>query len=107
MNLLNNPFFCLGVSTRDNNQKILVAAEEQSLLIDSDVCMNAKAILTNPRQRIAAEISWLPGLAPGRTLDVIKQIADDPSELVRSINNYNPLVRCNISGSYIEHHFNT
>jgi len=107
MNLLNNPFYCLGVSTRDNNQKILIAAEEQSLLIDSDVCMNAKAILTNPRQRISAEISWLPGLAPGRTTDVIKQIADDPSELVRSINNYNPLVRCNISGSYIEHHFNT
>ncbi|MBN8807819.1 MAG: hypothetical protein J0I47_06240 [Sphingomonas sp.] len=40
------------------------AAEERSLIADSDLCQQAQAILTNPRRRLEAELSWFPGTSP-------------------------------------------
>lgn len=102
MNLLNNPFYILGVSTRHSSQDILIAAEEKSLLIDDNDCVNAKKILTNPRQRIAAELAWLPGVSPARTLDVSEKIVSAPRELIQNIWSFEPLSRCNIISTLIE-----
>ena len=61
MDLLKNPFHILGATTRDNRHSIMELAEERSLLLDTDECMEARSILTNPRRRISAEVAWLPG----------------------------------------------
>ena len=71
MDLLQNPFYILSATPRDNIRRIEALAEEQSLLSDADACMNARSILTHPRKRISAEVAWLPGVAPERTDEML------------------------------------
>ena len=71
MDLLQNPFYILNATQRDNRHKIMELAEERSLLSDADACMAARAVLTNPRKRLSAEIAWLPGVTPERIYDIL------------------------------------
>ena len=64
MDLFKNPFHILGATTRDNRHRIMELAEERSLLSNADECMEARAILINPRRRIPAEVAWLPSVDP-------------------------------------------
>lgn len=59
-----NPFAVLDVTTRDTRERIMEAAEDRSLVVDGDACVEARAILTNPRRRFEAELGWFPGVAP-------------------------------------------
>ena len=74
MDLLKNPFHILGATTRDDKHRIMDLAEERSLLSDADGCMAARTILTHPRNRISAEIAWLPGIDPERTDEILKRL---------------------------------
>lgn len=58
---LDSPFAILGVTTRDDRSRILEAAEERALIADPELCQQARAILTNPRRRLEAELGWFPG----------------------------------------------
>ena len=71
MDLLQNPFYILNATQRDNRHRIMELAEERSLLSDADECIIAKSTLTNPRKRISAEIAWLPGMLPERAYDML------------------------------------
>ena len=71
MDLLQNPFYILNATQRDNRHSIMVLAEKRSLLSDADECMAARAKLTNPRKRISAEVAWLPGVVPERVYDML------------------------------------
>ena len=71
MDLLQNPFYILNATQRDNRHKIMELAEERSLLSDTDACMAARASLTNPRKRLSAEVAWLPGVVPERVYDIL------------------------------------
>lgn len=62
--LTKSPFAVLGVTARDDRARILEAAEEQSLIADGDSCQQARALLTNPRRRLDAELAWFPGSSP-------------------------------------------
>jgi hypothetical protein len=73
-----NPFRLLGVSTRDDRQKILDAAEERSLHLDPVACQQARADLTNPRIRLSVEMSWLPGVSPRTAETLVADLAEDP-----------------------------
>ena len=70
MDLLQNPFYVLNATQRDNRQRIIDLAEERSLLSDTDKCIAARTELTNPRKRIAAEVAWLPNVLPERVYDI-------------------------------------
>lgn len=76
-----NPFWVLGVTTRDDRRKIVAMAEERSLHIDHDLCQQARSILTNPMARLSAEIAWMPGVAPKVAEELSKALADDPVSL--------------------------
>ncbi len=69
--LLHNPFYILEVTQRDNKQRIIEQAEEQSLLSDPEKCQNLQNTLIFPRKRISAEIAWLPGVSPNRVNDTL------------------------------------
>lgn len=71
MDLLQNPFYILYATQRDNRRRIMALAEERSLSSDADKCMAAQAKLTNPRKRISAEVAWLPGIVPERVYDML------------------------------------
>lgn len=73
-----NPFWVLGVTTRDDRRKIVAMAEERSLHIDHDLCQKARSDLTNPMARLSAEIAWMPGVAPKVAEELSNALADDP-----------------------------
>ncbi len=76
-----NPFFLLGVSTRDNKKRIVELAEEKSLEIDYDLCQKARADLTSPRNRLIVELSWLPGVSPKKAEQLTDQLLRDPMSI--------------------------
>ena len=62
MDLFENPFYILDATPLDNIHKIGELAEARSLLSDAKKCMKARATLTHPRDRVAAEVAWLPSM---------------------------------------------
>lgn len=104
MNLFENPFYILGLSTRDSKQRIVEACDEKSLTLDSDVCSQFRIMLTQPRNRIIAEISWLPGVAPSRAANILNKIQKEPNNLNNLISGLNPLVKCNIAAAFLRYH---
>lgn len=81
MHLVENPFHILGASPRDDRRRILELAEERSLSMDPAVCAQARADLTNPRNRLAAEVAWLPGLEPERARAAMEAVQRSASFL--------------------------
>ncbi len=85
MDLLANPFFTLGATTRDNRRRIMALAQEKILTADEAMAAavrDAKAVLVHPKRRLAAEISWLPGLAPEHISDALSTLQQDPVNLL-------------------------
>ena len=83
MELLKNPFFSLGATLRDNRRRIMDLAEEKSLVSDEAAVRNARAMLSNPRRRLAAEIGWLPGVGPKRISKAIAILKREPAKIRR------------------------
>lgn len=96
-----NPFALLEVSTRDDRRKIMEMAEDKSLSIDEAECSKARADLTNPRNRLTAEISWLPGISPNSAKEFLLVLRDDPVSLFK-INSIRPIALCNLMASAFE-----
>ena len=71
MDVLQNPFYVLTATQRDNRHRIMELADEQGLLSDTDECRAARDTLINPLKRISAEVAWLPGVAPERAYDML------------------------------------
>lgn len=73
-----SPFALLGVTVRDDRKRIVQLAEEQSLELDPVLCQKARSDLANPRTRLSAEISWLPGVSPGKASQLLEGLLHDP-----------------------------
>ncbi len=76
-----NAFWVLGASTRDDRRRLIELADEHSLEHDTQACHKARADLSNPRTRLTAELSWLPGLAPNRAAQLVQKALDDPMSI--------------------------
>jgi len=76
-----NPFHLLSVSMRDDRRKIVAQAEEQALHLDAEICQKARADLTNPRTRLAAELAWLPGISPRRASALVETLKSRPWDI--------------------------
>ena len=99
--LLANPFYVLGVTTRDDRRKIVEMAEERSLHIDHDLCQKARSDLTNPRARLSAEMAWMPGVAPRVAEKLTKTLSENPLS-VRSEDGLPELARANLMAAAFE-----
>ena len=85
MNLFHNPFYIIGVSTREPKQTIVEACDAKSLTVDSDLCTRCRSVLTQPRNRLSAELAWLPGLSPTRAFGLIDKIEKDSKSCLASL----------------------
>lgn len=94
-NLEANPFFVLKASPRDSKSKIIELADEASLELDAEVCNKARSDLTNPRNRVAYEISWFPGLSPKKSYELAAQSISAPNSIL-SENSLPPLAMSNL-----------
>ena len=90
-----NPFYILDATTRDNRQKIVELAEEKSFDIDEDLCQKARSDLTMPRNRVLAELNWLPGVSPNKISLLISKLKTCDKSLY-SIEGIPDLARINI-----------
>jgi len=95
MQLAENPFLILGVTTRDGRRRIVEAADEKSLDCDEDVIREASFLLTNPRRRLVAELAWLPGVGPKRTRSLLAKLRDEPDD-IKNQDNLPLLARANL-----------
>jgi hypothetical protein len=82
MDVLENPFWILGATTRDNRHRIMELTEEKCLLLGEDIISSASSALSNPRKRLTAEIAWLPGLGPKRATEAVSQVRNKPNEIL-------------------------
>ncbi|MDL2226701.1 hypothetical protein LJB86_03485 [Deltaproteobacteria bacterium OttesenSCG-928-M10] len=95
MDLLQNPFYILAASPRDNRRRIIELADERSLLLDSNECTEARSDLTNPRKRLSAEAAWLPGAGPKRTAEVLSIVESSPAGLL-AVDKLSSMARANL-----------
>lgn len=79
--LQQNPFALLGVTTRDDRKRIVELSEEKSLELDHVQCQKARSDLTNPRTRLSAEMSWLPGVSPRKASQLMSTLLTDPMSI--------------------------
>lgn len=97
-----NPFAILGVTTRDNRHAIVERADEVSLTGDHDLCTKARSDLTNPRNRLTAELSWLPGVSPKRATELLSLIKTEPAAIREKSSSVSPLAQANLMASAFE-----
>lgn len=98
MDLLSNPFQILGASLRDDRQRILELADDMSLVNDPDICMEARAELTNPRKRLKAELAWICGVRPSRASELISILGTSPQNALE-VDNIHCLAKANFIAS--------
>ncbi len=93
MNLLENPFHILNTTPQDTRHRIMELADERSLFIDESECRAARSTLTHPRNRLSAEMAWIPGIGPIRTIRVLKILESSERNLEGM---FNALMRCSM-----------
>lgn len=98
--ILDNPFFVLGASSRDTRQRILQLADEKALELDPERCDRARTALVTPQNRLRAELSWLPGVSPRRCLQVLETLAVNP-DAIPAQDGLPPLAHANLKASAI------
>jgi hypothetical protein len=96
-----SPFAILSLSLRDNRQRIMEAAEEKGLFLESEVCSRARSNLINPRNRLSIELAWLPGVSPKRALELIGSVRHNPEGLIKNPQ-IEPLALANLIASVTE-----
>ncbi len=95
-------FGLLGATTRDKKQRILALEEEQSLSLDPEQCAKARQDLTSPRNRLACELEWFPGLSPKRAMDYCELIDQDLSTYFKLAGSEKGLIRANLVAAGLE-----
>lgn len=96
-----NPFCLLGATMRDDRHRIVELAEEKSLSLDSETCTKARSDLTNPRNRLSAEIAWLPGVSPKRASEFVRIVQEDHGALMNQ-EGAPPLAEANLMAAAFE-----
>jgi len=95
MDLLQNPFHILTASPYDNRRRIMELADERSLLLNSNECIEASSFLMNFRKRLTAEVAWLPGLRPNRLGELLSLLESSPADLLK-VGNLSSIARANL-----------
>lgn len=90
-----NPFAVLGVTVRDDRRTIVEQAEQQSLFHDADECQRARSMLINPKNRVTAEMAWLPGVSPEHVNRLLENLLANTMS-VRKERNIPSLAHCNL-----------
>lgn len=72
-----NPFYLLNVRAIDSRVHILDQVQSRSLTIDEALCQKAATSLTNPRTRLAAELSWFAGIDPEMSEVLLSEVNSD------------------------------
>ncbi|CAN5304207.1 hypothetical protein BH09GEM1_BH09GEM1_42230 [soil metagenome] len=86
---------------RDDRQRIAALADERSLELEHETCEKVRSDLLNPRNRLAVEVAWLPGVSPRRAAQLLERLTADPRGAER-VEGLPTLARANILAAAIE-----
>lgn len=104
MDLTDNPFYVLRVGARHGREDIVEAAEARALTDDGQDYVKARSILTHPRNRVLAELNWLPGVDDRQALQLVDQVRSAPKEASTHLAKLTPLARCNLTAMLMSRH---
>ncbi|MCI6177374.1 MAG: hypothetical protein MR658_00860 [Campylobacter sp.] len=107
--LLDNPFYVLGVSTRDNKAVIMDAADEMALELDEVQCQKALNALIKPQDRIYAELDWFVGVSPKEVERIMSYVKNNDDSLLYDLDlddTSSALSFINVSSSFLEQNSN-
>lgn len=96
-----NAFCVIGATTRDDRRKIVELADEKSLEQGGDEAQKARAALTNPKGRLAQEVSWLPGVAPKKASQAVASVGERGLAVAYE-EGLPPLARANLTAAAFE-----
>lgn len=65
MEVLQNPFWLIGAHEFTSRDEINDLVEQQSLILEENVCNEARLVLLTPRRRLEAEVGWIFALPVG------------------------------------------
>lgn len=77
-----NSFCVLKASPRDSRAEINRLAEELVVTEDSAALTKARAELTQPRSRLAAEVGFLPAVSPRRAAEYLALVGKEPRQVL-------------------------
>jgi len=97
-----NPFYLLKANPKDNRTRIIALADDAAFDIDSIKANEARSILSNPRKRLEAEVSWLPGNTNELNKELF-EIVSNKNDLSKLTNRWklNPLCFANLVANLI------
>lgn len=95
-----NPFHVIGGTTRDNRARITELADDAALIGDPEESQKAQSALLTLRSRLAAEMSWLPGVAPRKAAQVVTGLAEAATREAAA--DLAPLARANVLSGSVE-----
>ena len=107
--LLDNPFYVLGVSTRDNKAVIMDAADEMALELDEVQCQKALNALIKPQDRIYAELDWFVGVSPKEVERIMSYVKNNDDSLLYDLDlddTSSALSFINVLSSFLEQNSN-
>lgn len=84
--LLDNPFYILGISTRDSKTSIMEAADDMTLELDEIQCHKALNTLIKPQDRIYAELDWFIGVSPREVKRIMDYVKNNNYGLLDELN---------------------
>ena len=97
--LQRNPFAILGATARDNRSRLIELADEVALVADGDEPEKAQSALLNIRTRLAAEMGWLPGVAPKKAAAVVENLLTTAHKATGELP---PLARANVLSAFAQ-----
>ena len=71
-----NPFYILGASPMDHQERLISLYEEKKDYHDSTIYEEAKSVLLSPQRRTYAELCWFPGLSSTETAEILRRFAE-------------------------------
>ncbi len=71
MNISDNPFFTLEVSTRANRTQIAEATDDKAFMGDSEAVRAAHTALVIPAKRLYAEVRWFSGMDDAKVREIV------------------------------------
>jgi len=101
MTLSENPFHRLGVSPRSPKADVVSRAEAVALTADARQAQEMRNQILSPTRRLAAELAWLPGIAPRRASEFVARVDSEPEDIVE-IEGLPELCRFNLIRAAIE-----
>ena len=100
--LRENPFVTLAVALRDTRETILDKERQQGLAGDAEKARNARQALTTPRLRLAAEIGFLPGVAPTKANALITAALKGHPSVLTGVEGIPHLAACNVLAGLLD-----